>query len=235
MELLPGSLPDLLRQIRPFTLPMSCMRKLAIQLLTSLSFLSSQGVIHADIRPENVSLPLPTLQTHCPLLIWVTLPFHAAKIRPRDTSPLRRSGGVSLRSGGVSGGQGNCHKRGPDVLYLRCMSILHPESPQEGAPAPPPGRRACRVLGKNTGKKIPTRVFDHLPSDSCSPRLSSSALLTCDLQLGAAARGFVLEARGRCRAVAESEAVRLWKFVPGLREWRLSRRLRTADSVLSCA
>ena len=57
MELLPGSLPDLLRQIRPFSLPMTCMRKLAFQLLVSLSFLSSQGVIHADIRPENVTTP----------------------------------------------------------------------------------------------------------------------------------------------------------------------------------
>jgi serine/threonine protein kinase len=56
MELLPGSLPDLTRQIRPFSLPTSCMRKLAMQLLVSLSFLSSQGVIHADIRPENVLL-----------------------------------------------------------------------------------------------------------------------------------------------------------------------------------
>ena len=54
LELLPGALPDLLRQIRPYSLPMSSMRKLALQLLTSLSFLSSQGVIHADIRPENV-------------------------------------------------------------------------------------------------------------------------------------------------------------------------------------
>jgi serine/threonine protein kinase len=58
MELLPGALPDLLRQIRPYSLPMSSMRKLALQLLTSLSFLSSQGVIHADIRPENVG-PTP--------------------------------------------------------------------------------------------------------------------------------------------------------------------------------
>ena len=58
MELLPGALPDVLRQIRPYSLPMSSMRKLALQLLTSLSFLSSQGVIHADIRPENVG-PLP--------------------------------------------------------------------------------------------------------------------------------------------------------------------------------
>lgn len=55
MELLPGSLPDLMRQIRPFSLPMACMRKLSMQLLISLSFLSSQGIIHADIRPENVS------------------------------------------------------------------------------------------------------------------------------------------------------------------------------------
>ena len=56
MELLPGSLPDLVRQIRPFSLPMSSMRKLTMQLLVSLNFLSSQGIIHADIRPENVLL-----------------------------------------------------------------------------------------------------------------------------------------------------------------------------------
>jgi hypothetical protein len=67
MELLPGSLPDLVRQIRPFSLSMTSMRKLAMQLLVSLSFLSSQGIIHADIRAENVSrcFASPSLLVFC--------------------------------------------------------------------------------------------------------------------------------------------------------------------------
>jgi hypothetical protein len=56
MELMPGALPDVLRHVRPYSMPMPCMRKLALQLLLSLSFLSSHGVVHADIRPENVLL-----------------------------------------------------------------------------------------------------------------------------------------------------------------------------------
>ena len=54
MELLAQPLPHYLRSVRPFSLPMAVMRKLAMQLTVALSFLSVNGVIHADIRPENV-------------------------------------------------------------------------------------------------------------------------------------------------------------------------------------
>lgn len=54
MELLSQPLPHFLRSVRPFSLPMSVMQKLSMQLTVALTFLSAKGVIHADIRPENV-------------------------------------------------------------------------------------------------------------------------------------------------------------------------------------
>jgi serine/threonine protein kinase len=54
MELLAQPLPHFLRSVRPFSLPMCVMQKLSVQLVIALAFLQANGVIHADIRPENV-------------------------------------------------------------------------------------------------------------------------------------------------------------------------------------
>jgi serine/threonine protein kinase len=54
MELLPTSLKDMTDCLRTYSIPVSQLRKLAWQLCIALAFLSSKGVIHADIRPDNV-------------------------------------------------------------------------------------------------------------------------------------------------------------------------------------
>jgi serine/threonine protein kinase len=54
MELLPTSLKDITDGLRKFLIPVQQLRKLAWQLCIALAFLSSKGVIHADVRPENV-------------------------------------------------------------------------------------------------------------------------------------------------------------------------------------
>eukprot|EP00960_Hanusia_phi_P037737 753088-Hanusia_phi.AAC.14 len=56
LEKMHGSLHEVIEQIGPFALSMECLQKLSFQLLTSLSFLASNGIVHADIRPENVLL-----------------------------------------------------------------------------------------------------------------------------------------------------------------------------------
>ncbi|EKX49963.1 hypothetical protein GUITHDRAFT_59874, partial [Guillardia theta CCMP2712] len=56
MEKMHGSLHEVVEQMGPFALSLECLQKLSFQLLTSLSFLASNGVVHADIRPENVLL-----------------------------------------------------------------------------------------------------------------------------------------------------------------------------------
>ena len=54
MELLPASLMDLMQSSQPFLLSPSKIRKLAWQMCTALYFLRTKGIIHADIRPENI-------------------------------------------------------------------------------------------------------------------------------------------------------------------------------------
>jgi serine/threonine protein kinase len=58
MELLPISLKDLTDCSRTYSIPVPQLRKLAWQLCIALAFLSSKGVIHADIRPDNVLVQL---------------------------------------------------------------------------------------------------------------------------------------------------------------------------------
>jgi serine/threonine protein kinase len=54
MELFPASLKDLMHCVRPSSIPASKIRKLSYQICTALYFLRTKGVIHADIRPENI-------------------------------------------------------------------------------------------------------------------------------------------------------------------------------------
>jgi serine/threonine protein kinase len=58
MELLPMSLKDITDCLRTYSIPVPQLRKLAWQLCIALAFLSSKGVIHADIRPDNVLVQL---------------------------------------------------------------------------------------------------------------------------------------------------------------------------------
>lgn len=55
-ELLSVNLFDMLRKTHFKGMNVEIIRKVAIQLMTSLAFLKSLRIIHGDIKPENIVL-----------------------------------------------------------------------------------------------------------------------------------------------------------------------------------
>lgn len=82
LELLHGTLLDLVKTVRPCTLPMEHMRKLTFQLLVALSFLASEGVIHADVSAALCCVRAALCQA---------LTHHASNFQVRPENVLSRT------------------------------------------------------------------------------------------------------------------------------------------------